>query len=253
MRTFTLLTALLLHCSAFAGGIVGGTPTRAPWVVHFTQAGINHCSGTLLAPRWIITAAHCFYQQTFMPETMLLGAGGDGTQSTLQLLPAIDGVFIHPDYAGPQTTEHDIALVHLAAPVTLGKDIQSLPLRDISSAQLGQLKAEIAGWGKRDIDGTAARELHSIVVPFHRTTTAPVSKPLKAIIAQHFSAPGILVFENSTNITCGGDSGAGWTVELEGKGRFLMAVHSAGDCRNFGIGVELSSKISWIKRFLAYP
>lgn len=63
--------------------------------------------GTLIAPRWVLTAAHV--AELVEPGSRLTVAGSEAT---------VDGVFLHPDWDGGP---HDIALVRLTQPSAEGR------------------------------------------------------------------------------------------------------------------------------------
>lgn len=113
--------------------IVGGSVDKDyyyPWVVE-----LNGCRGVLIAPRWVLTAAHCLtgrpsgdwvdYSRTD------IHSGRHVTQTRLSLNSGADpraGVTIHPDFDPFTARTNDIALIELASPFSPELYIQTVAL-----------------------------------------------------------------------------------------------------------------------------
>lgn len=148
-----LLAILALGGAALAvvgGGDAGGREWA--WVAQVREDGRFTCTGSLVAPDWVLSAAHCVYgekQSTVAGDeaasasrfSVLLGETGrrDSDPGI-----AVSGVIPHRLYDG--TALHDVALLHLA------DDAAEEPVELAGGAgglDLAGRRASIAGWGAK--------------------------------------------------------------------------------------------------------
>ena len=127
---------------------IGDLPSVV-YIANLTTMG--SCTGTVIADRWVLTAAHCFdapFSETTAnaPEMLVLG-GRDTWSNNAADWPAVHDVdrgLHHPSW-NPQgaAAAHDIALLRLATPT-------SIPPMAMTAAgrpdHVGQ-QATVAGWG----------------------------------------------------------------------------------------------------------
>ncbi|HEY7200459.1 MAG TPA: serine protease [Candidatus Dormibacteraeota bacterium] len=206
------LTAALAALAAPhpALAIVGGLSATEPypWAVAISQPGYvgSFCSGSLVASRWVLTAAHCVASIS-NPAAISVRAGswnrnaGGGASVAVRLLPSRD--------YNPWTLAGDFALIELR---------DALPLRPISLAGQGPDpggRARLLGWGQRcatrgcDYGSDWLQELDAVVVPNDRC--AGRAQPATA-----FCVAGV-----GGQSACFGDSGG--PVLVAAGGQWVLA------------------------------
>lgn len=108
--------------------IVGGRPAflnEYPHQVAFRERGSSEvfCGGSIIADRWILTAAHCFYDdevQTYeAPQSSIDIIAGTRDLSKSRGTWKVDKLIIH-EY-DPESSQNDIALVKTQTPMLQSK------------------------------------------------------------------------------------------------------------------------------------
>ena len=246
--------------------IVGGRPAQPgafPWMVALLNAAEpdpfvgQFCGGSLIAPEWVLTAAHCFFndqgQQVVNARNLDLLLGTNRLQIGAGQRIRAAQIVINPGY-NPRVGQlggNDIALVRLSRPVALA----TLPLVQPNQASLtapGTL-ATILGWGAtfpRAVDQEPsgfALDLQQAEVPIVANEVCNAPQSYNGTILDTMLCAG---FPQGGVDTCQADSG-GPLIVPSGSGFALAGITSFGKgCAQpnfYGVYTRVSSFVGFVQ------
>jgi len=241
----------LRSTSVFEPKIVGGFPAPEqlyPWQVsiHYKAYGPlkgHFCGGSVIAKRWILTAAHCLDRDTtadilgvYMGANSLMGMG---------TVISVKKIFTHKDY-DPLTNNNDIALLEL------NNDASVTPVKIITPSQ-SELNAPgvlstVTGWGNTYESGRTTPTLMEVGVKIisNRECNSPLS--YAGNITSKMLCAG---FRQGGKDACQGDSGGPLVVPNRKGGYILAGIVSWGDgCARpgkYGVYTRITEFTNWIQ------
>ncbi|NP_999407.1 coagulation factor XII precursor [Sus scrofa] len=246
----------LSSLNRIVGGLVA-LPGAHPYIAALYW-GQNFCAGSLIAPCWVLTAAHCL-QNRPAPEELTVVLGQDRHNQSCEQCQtlAVRSYRLHESYS-PKTYQHDLALVRLketadgccAHPSPFVQPV-CLPRSVASSAEPEGALCEVAGWGHQ-FEG--AEEYSS----FLQEAQVPLISPERCSAADVHGAaftPGMLCagfLEGGTD-ACQGDSGGPLVCEDETAERQLVLRgivswgSGCGDRLKPGVYTDVANYLAWIQ------
>lgn len=207
--------AMATSASAMTGpstNVIGGTPVASDGDYPFLTAilatndpiGGFYCGGSLIASKWVMTAAHCLAPEAGLTPQYIGIGSADRSSPSMQII-RVTNRFRHPNYE-PSSVKNDVMLLRLeSAPSGITPVPRATAAQDPGSG----VTSKIVGWGLTVSNATASTPTP---IDAMEATTEIVSNPnceaaWSGIVS--ISDSQICTYHNTPTFHsgCNGDSG----------------------------------------------
>jgi len=223
--------------------IVGGEPAAAhefPFIVDLTRPS-HYCGGAVIAPKWIMTAAHCS-QASASSYVIVAGDHEQTTWDGLEQRRQVVRVIPHPNY-NSGTFDNDIALMELAVPLNFTDVVQPVRLPPRDFAPTG--RSTVAGWGALSEGGGSPTTVYKVSVPLVSNADCNAAYNGNG----YNILPSMICAGEGGKDSCQGDSGGPMLCESE-DGQVQCGIVSWGvGCAREGfpgVYARVSQFLDWI-------
>jgi hypothetical protein len=221
--------------------VTSGDPIAASTVVLLNSAGKMRCSGTLIAPRLVLSAAHCFVDPGLDNNGLKIGFGlttGSLTTRSVQSYSA------HPQYSpdrplGETAPLFDIALVELSEDAPTGTALALVP--NATFVLTAGEPLVMAGFGLSYTEGSGSERTGG-----GAGTLRKVTLPLNGVL---LASKQLRVTSNNEQAVCSGDSGGPAFATSDANGLVVSGVTSWGysRCENgLSVFTDVRQYADWI-------
>ncbi|XP_066304565.1 plasminogen-like isoform X2 [Branchiostoma lanceolatum] len=238
--------------ASLSNRIVGGEDAvygSWPWQVSLLTSGTHNCGGSIIAPNWILTAAHCLRSGV----SLTIQGGSHYRRSNdepYQRNYDVSRIIIHEDY-NSRTSDNDIALVKLSTSINYNDYVRPvcLPSEDTAAGT----ECYVTGWGKLQSGfwGETSDILQQAKVPIIATQTCNSRNYYNGQITDNMICAG---YTQGGVDACQGDSGGPLVCPNDGKWVQTGVVSWGYGCAQAyrpGVYVRVTNYISWINNKMA--
>ncbi len=243
----TVAHAKPMQAKSFLPKIVGGVAAKQgdfSYIVSLQAENFGHfCGGSLIADRWVLTAAHCVDGGV---DSVWIGLHDQKNSNSAEKFK-VTNIYVHPDN-DPYTQAYDIALLELDQRSSY-KPI-ALMTSEISFTNAQQVMTTTAGWGTTS-EGSSSLPavLRKVSVPLVTQDECNAKDSYDGDITSDMICAG---YKNGGKDSCQGDSGGPLEITDKTSGvRSLIGVVSWGEgCarkNKYGVYGKVSAAVAWIK------
>ena len=212
------------------------------------------CGGSIVADRWVLTAAHCMFNQdgsATTPDQVRIVAGINDLDDATAVETVVTNVYVHPQYENNIFPINDIALLELATSVA---EPENALLNGDPETLVGR-NAYIAGWGAITLDGPVTADWFPNLL---QEASMPIVSREQCNLPQSYDGNIIDTqlcagFREGGVDSCQGDSG-GPIYILEGTEQVQIGVTSFGaGCalpNLYGVYTSVDAFRSWIDDYI---
>ncbi|KAJ8256526.1 hypothetical protein COCON_G00186780 [Conger conger] len=233
--------------------IIGGMAAQGgdwPWQASLHYLGAHVCGGSLVAPDFVVTAAHCF------PRSSPSGSDasiwkvylGNFTQDNLPTPYYVESIILNENYDS-KTNDQDIALLKLTEPVAFSSTIQPVCLPAFNQRFSIRDKCWTTGYGRTEERvEEGSRTLMEVKVDLIDTGVCNSSRVYDGNLSKNMLCAGNL--EEGGRDSCQGDSGGPLVCEAEDRRWYLVGVTSwgsgCGQSMRPGVYSNVRSLLPWV-------
>lgn len=223
--------------------IIGGTVAslgQFPWQARLPNALVGTCSGVLIHPSWVLTAANCAILWDPADLSITLGDLVQfGSTEPTEQVRGVSRIILHPDYdvVGVEPV-NDLALIKLSTPATLNSAVQTIK---IQSDPASNILHTVSGWGAT-YHGSAysSNELRYVSIPIVSNASCDASPVGRDLLPGEMCAG----YPNGAAGACNHDMGG--PLVTQGSPAQLVGIVSWGRCNTYNVFTRLSMYVSWI-------
>ncbi|XP_049820378.1 trypsin-7-like [Aethina tumida] len=183
------------------GRIVGGDPANIadyPYQISLQYYGSHICGGSIIASKWVVTAAHC--TDGFSASALSIRAGSSTRGSGGQVIN-VKKINQNPSY-NSNTIDYDISVLELASAITVS-NAQAIGLPVANANVETGATATITGWGTTSEGGSSPTQLQVVQVPIVSAATCRSAYGSSSITSRMLCAG----LTQGGKDACQGDSG----------------------------------------------
>uniref|UniRef100_A0A8C2SNZ7 Chymotrypsin C n=1 Tax=Coturnix japonica TaxID=93934 RepID=A0A8C2SNZ7_COTJA len=243
--------------------VVGGEDARAhswPWQIslQYSRNGAwsHTCGGTLIAPSWVLTAAHCI--SSSLTYRVVLGEHNLEVEDDGAVVAEVEKIIVHEKWNSFLIIDskgygcNDIALIKLSQPVQRSDTIQAACLPPNGLELENGYPCEITGWGRLSTNGPLAEVLQQARLPVVDHETCSQSDWWGGLVRTSMVCAG----GDGVVAGCNGDSGGPLSCQRNGLWEVhgIVSFGSSWGCNTAKkptVFTRVSAYIDWINEVRA--